>query len=85
MSDALEVLYSYAQDYMLRALLAEEPDYGDALFRTDQQEQKFRDMLDDGGVEQLESLLDGYNRLDFHRGKALFRAGFRLAVELAMA
>ena len=35
MSDAMEVLYSYAQDYMLRGILAEEPDYADALLHAD--------------------------------------------------
>ena len=85
MSDALEVLYSYAQDYMLRALLAEEPDYRDALLHADRQEEQFRDALDERGRERLESLLEEYNQLAFHRGKALFRVGFRLAVELGRA
>ena len=83
MTAAMEVLYGYAQDYMLRGMLAEEPEYADVLHCTDRREQKFRETLDEEGQEQLEAVLDGYNDLDFRRGQALFCAGFRLATELS--
>ncbi len=82
MTAAMEVLYSYAQDYMVRSLLAQEPEYADALYHAGRQEEQFRTLLDDAALERLESLLDEYNQLAFHRGQALFHAGFRLAAEL---
>lgn len=83
MTDAMEVLYSYAQDYMVRPLLAQEPEYADALRCADQQEQQFRALLDDAGRERLEALLDERNLLAFHQEQAMFYAGFSLAVELS--
>ena len=85
MSDAMEVLYSYAQDYMLRGILAEEPDYADALLHADRQEAQFRTLLNNADRARLESLLEEYNLLASHRGQALFCAGFRLATELSRA
>ena len=85
MTDAMQVLYSYAQDYIVRSLLEEEPEYGEALRCAENREEHFRAQLDETAREDLEALLDEQNQLFFHRGQALFRAGFRLAMELGRA
>ena len=82
MTDAMEVLYAYAQDYLLRSLLEREPDYADALRHADQQERSLRALLG-ADEERLDALLDERSSLDFHRGQALFRAGFQIAMELS--
>ncbi len=85
MTAVMEVLYGYAQDYMLPALLVQEPEYRDALLHAYRQEKQFRTLLNNADRERLESLLNEYNLLAFHRGQALFCAGFRLATELSRA
>lgn len=85
MSDAMEVLYSYAQDYMACPLLAKEPEYSEILRCADKQEEQFCALLDDAAQERLEALLDERNLLAFHREQAMFRAGFSLALELMRA
>lgn len=82
MTAAMEVLYNYAQDYMARPLLAQEPEYAEILRCADKQEQQFCALLDDTAQERLEALLDERNLLAFHREQAMFRAGFSLAIEL---
>lgn len=81
MTDAMEVLFSYAQDYLLHSILDREPDYADALRHADQQEQSLRSLLGKE-EERLDALLDEQSSLDFHRERAMFRAGFQLAMEL---
>ena len=82
MNAAMEVLYSYAQDYMVHPMLAQEPEYAEALRRAGKQEQQLRALLDDVARECLETLLDERNLLAFHQEQAMFRAGFSLAAEL---
>lgn len=82
MTAAMEALYGYAEDYMLCGLLAQEPEYGEALRCAEKLETQFREPLDSESRERLEALMDERNHLSFYRERAWFRAGFRLAAEL---
>ena len=82
MSDSMEVLFSYAQDWLVKALLTAEPEYGDALRHADSQEQRLRALLNGETEDLLDNLIDERNLLFSYHGQALFRAGFRLAMEL---
>lgn len=66
-------------------LLAQEPEYAEALRCTGKREQQFRALLDDAALERLDALLDERNLLAFHQEQAMFRAGFSLAAELGRA
>lgn len=82
MTDPMEALYAYAQEYMIRALLARQPEYTDALRHADSREDQLRALLDGTAREQLEALLDEQSQRDSYWGQAQFCAGFRLALEL---
>ena len=83
MTEPMQVLYQYAQENMIRALLALEPDYTDALRHADSREKQLRALLDEPGRKHLTALLDEQSQRDFYWGQAQFCAGFRLALELA--
>lgn len=83
MTDAMEVLFAHAQDWLVRPLLAAEPEYEDLLHATNAQEQRLRALLNDEEKRVLENLIDEWNTLSSLHGQALFRAGFQLAMELA--
>ena len=82
MTDLMEVLYSYAQDYMLRGLLDREPEYANARRCADRQEQALRELVDEEDKEHLEGLLEERKLMSFYEGQALFAAGFQVALEL---
>ena len=83
MTDAMEVLFAHAQDLLIKPLLVAEPEYEDALRHADRQEQRLRAMLSDEAKELLDDLISEKNLLSFHYEQAMFRAGFRLAMELS--
>ncbi len=82
MISAMQALYNYAQEHMVHRLLTQDPEYAEVLRCADRQEEQFRALLDDAGQERLEALLDERGLLVFHQEQAIFRAGFRLALEL---
>lgn len=82
MTEPMEVLYSYAQDYMLRGLLDREPEYADARRCADRQEQALRELVDEENKEHLEGLLEERKLMSFYEGQAFFAAGFQVAMEL---
>lgn len=82
MTDAMEVLFAHAQDWMVRPLLAAEPEYEDRLRAVNKQEQRLRAMLDEEAKALLDDLIDQRNLLCSYHEQVLFRAGFRLAMEL---
>ena len=82
MTEPMEVLYAYAQEHMLYALLARESGYRDAMLHAGRQEKQIRTLMDGIGLEHLDAMLEEQKLCDFYRGQALFRAGFSLAVEL---
>ncbi|MBD5118302.1 MAG: hypothetical protein HDT37_04205 [Clostridiales bacterium] len=82
MTDAMEVLFNYAQEWLEKPLLLAEPEYESVLRRVDSQEQRLQAMLSDEGKELLDHLISERNfLLSFHQ-QAMFRAGFQLALEL---
>lgn len=85
MTEPMEVLYTYAQERIMHALLVREPEYQDALLHAEKEEGKLRAMLLPTTLEHLDNLLDEQHLLDFYREQAMFRAGFSLAVELMRA
>ncbi|MDE6260296.1 MAG: hypothetical protein K2M42_05455 [Oscillospiraceae bacterium] len=82
MTDAMEVLFNYAQEWLEKPLLLAEPEYESVLRRVDSQEQRLQALLSDEGKELLDHLISERNfLLSFHQ-QAMFRAGFQLALEL---
>ena len=82
MTDAMNVLYSYAQDYLEKTLLALEPDFAEAQREVQAQAEAFLTLLDDRGRELFDDLLDGQHHLSSFHGQAMFRAGFQIALDL---
>lgn len=82
MTDAMEVLFAHAQDWLVRPLLIAEPEYEDVLHHADSQEQRLRAALNDAEKQLLDDLIDEQNTLSFFHKQAMFRAGFQLAMEL---
>ena len=83
MTEAMEVLFAHAQDWLVRPLLVAEPEYEDALRHANNQEQRLRAMLSDEAKELLDDLIGERNTLFSFHEQALFRAGFQLAMELS--
>lgn len=83
MTDAMEVLFAHAQDWLTKPLLMAEPEYEDTLRHVDSQERRLRAMLTDEEKQLLDSLIDERNSLFFFQEQAIFCAGFRLAMELS--
>ena len=69
MTDAMQVLYGYAQDYIVRSLLDQEPEYREALRCAEKREEHFRAQLGEAG-----SLLTSVVALPLHL-KASERVG----------
>lgn len=82
MTDLLDVLCEYAEDRMLRGLLDREPEYANVCHCADRQERTLLEVLGEEDKERLEGLLEERRLLEFFYGKALFRAGFQIAMEL---
>lgn len=82
MTDAMEVLFSYAQEHMAHSLLAQEREYANARLCAEKQEEAFRSLLDENAREHFEDLMDEQNLLSSFYSRALFRAGFQIAMEL---
>ncbi len=83
MTDAMEVLFNYAQEHTVRPLLNQEHGYAAARLCADQQIRRLRLLLAKEAWEYLSELLDQQNQLIFFHERALFHAGFRLSMELA--
>lgn len=82
MTDLIDVLYSYAQDYMLRGLLDREPEYAEACRCADRQERALYELVGEDNKAHLEDLLEERKLMSHYEGEALFRAGFQVALEL---
>ena len=83
MTDIMEVLFQYADEHMLYSLLNQEPEYASAQLCIEKQEEAFLALLDDTLQERYDTLRDEQNLLSTFYERALFRAGFRLAMELS--
>jgi len=82
MTKVMEVLFSYAQDYLEPALLLDEPECAQAQRYSQEQEQRLRAMLNSEALQCLNDFLDEQKLFLFFEKQALFRAGFRIALEL---
>lgn len=82
MTDLMELLHSYAQDYMMRGLLDREGAYEEASRCADRQEAALREILGEEGKRRLEDLMEERKLASFLEGRALFSVGFQMAVEL---
>ena len=83
MTDAMSVLFSYAQDFLETPLLLSEPEYANVQRCVEDQKKRLRSKLNTEAEECLESFLDEQRLLLLFENQALFRAGFRLAIELS--
>ena len=83
MSDAMEVLFSYAQEFLETPLLLSEPEYANVQRCVDEQKKRLRSKLNTDAEECLKNFLDEQRLLLLFENQAMFRAGFRLAVELS--
>lgn len=82
MTDLMEVLYSYAQDHLLRGLLDREPEYANMCHCADRQERALRELVGEEAEKHLEDLLEERKLMSFYESQALFLAGFQTALEL---
>ena len=82
MTVLMEILYSYAQDYMLRGLLDREPEYANVCQCADRKEEALRALVGEEGKGHLEDLLEERKLMTFYEGQAMFAAGFQIALEL---
>lgn len=82
MTDAMQVLYQYAEEHLVHPLMEQNPEYSSTRFGVEKQEETLRALLDDEATELFNKLLDERNRLDFIYEEALFRSGFQVALEL---
>ena len=83
MTDIMEVLFQYAQEHMVCALVRQEREYANVRLCAEKQEEAFLALLDDAAQKRYEHLLKEQNLLSTLYERAMFRAGFRLAIELS--
>ena len=83
MSDSMEILFSYAQEWLEKPLLLSEPQYAEVQHCVNEQEKRLRAMLSDEAKKCLDNFLDEQKLLLLFKNQAMFRAGFRLAMELS--
>ncbi|MBD5085359.1 MAG: hypothetical protein HDT33_09995 [Clostridiales bacterium] len=82
MTALMEILYSYAQDHEVEALLALDDEYEECVRCTRKQEARLRAALDKTSENILNEFLDEQKLLQYKEEGAHFRAGFRMALEL---
>ena len=82
MTDAMQVLFQYAQEQMVRPFMEQDPEYSSTRFYVEKREKAFRALLNDEMEKLFDDLQSERNQLDFIYEQALFRSGFRLALEL---
>ena len=82
MTDLMEVLFQYADEHMLYSLLNREPEYASARLCVEKQEETFLALLDKTAQKRYDTMREEQNLLSTFYERALFQAGFRLAMEL---
>lgn len=83
MPDPLEILYDYAQQNLLPAYLRLDPFYTESDHCAQRQTERVCAALTEQGKTHFAALLDELEQVQAARDRAAFRAGFRLALELA--
>lgn len=82
MSDAMEVLFLYAEEHTIPALLAVDEAYLSGERCAEAQETALRSALDQSGTKNLDAMLGEMELVRTTELRAVFRAGFQLAMEL---
>lgn len=82
MTDAIDALYLYAREHLVRIFLAQEKGYYTRLRREDQDEQRLRAILDEQGQKILDDLIRTKINLALSDERVAFRAGIHIALEL---
>ena len=82
MTDLIDILYSYARDHEIAALLSQHDGYNESVRATHAQEKRLRTVLE-GAAASLDDLLGEQGLAQSFREEASFRAGFRFALELS--
>ena len=83
MTDAMEALFQYAQEHMVCSLLHQQHEYASARLCAEKQEEAFLALLDETAQKRYGHLQNEQNLLSSFYERALFWAGFRLAIELS--
>ena len=83
MTDAMEALFQYAQEHMVHSLLYQQHEYASARLCVEKQEEAFLALLDETAQKRYNHLQNEQDLLSSFYERALFRAGFRLAMELS--
>ena len=82
MTALMEILYCYAQDHEVEALLALDDEYKECARCTRKQEAHLRASLDKASEDVLNEFLDEQKILQYKEEGAYFRAGFQIALAL---
>ncbi len=83
MNDVAEVLYGYAQKYLLPGYLCRDETYAASDRCAERQEELVRAALEEDGQAHLKAMLDELEITQYARDRAAFLCGFHLARELA--
>lgn len=83
MTDAMDALFLYAQEHLIRSLLDTEPEFDNVVSCLERQDKSFRALLDQATEERFDKFLSEQALLDLFNERAAFRAGFQIAMELA--
>lgn len=83
MTDAMDALFLYAQEHLIRPLLETEPDFRRTVACVERQDKSFRALLDKAAEERFDKFLSEQALLDLLTERAAFRAGFRTALALS--
>lgn len=83
MTEPMETLYQYAETHLLAAYLCQDEDYMPSDVCARRQTELLQAALTEQGKTHLKALLDELELVRAARDRAAFRAGFRLALELA--
>ena len=82
MTDAMEILFQYAQKHTIPALLAADEEHQSGSECAERQEAALRSALNERSTASLNAMLDEMELARTTELRAVFRAGFRLALEL---
>ena len=83
MTDAMQALFLYAQEHLIRSLLDAEPEFNNVVSCVERQDTSFRALLDQTTEERFDKFLAEESLLDLLNEQAAFRAGFQIAMELS--
>ena len=83
MTEAMEALYTCAQECLFSTLFAQEKEYRIRLIREGQYEERLYAILDESGQKLLDDLLKIKIEIMLSESRVAFQAGYRSALELS--